>query len=81
MKRQRYDPEYQQYTVHLRRRLRQGNIYLLSLHFQSMLGNATKGFFVTTYKDKEGNERFALWDFSLLTLKYAGVSCFIYNYF
>lgn len=57
VKRQRYDPEYQQYTVHLRRRLRQGNIYLLSLHFQSMLGNATKGFFVTTYKDKEGNER------------------------
>ncbi|XP_042862506.1 aminopeptidase N-like [Penaeus japonicus] len=57
VKRQRYDPEYQQYTVQLRRRLRQGNTYLLSMHFRSMLGNATKGFFVTTYKDREGNER------------------------
>ncbi|XP_066966092.1 aminopeptidase N-like [Macrobrachium rosenbergii] len=54
---EKYNSEREQYTLQLRRRLRQGKAYLLSMQFEGVLNEIPRGFYKTSYMDKDGVER------------------------
>ncbi|XP_064114526.1 aminopeptidase N-like isoform X2 [Macrobrachium nipponense] len=52
-----YDHEREFYIAHLEEPLEQGQYYVLSMNFLGYLNDKLKGFYRSSYKDEEGNER------------------------
>ncbi|KAK7027938.1 hypothetical protein SK128_026273 [Halocaridina rubra] len=57
IKKQEYDPKKAFYTATLEKPLAEGKIYSISMHFQGYLNDKLKGFYRSSYRDSEGNER------------------------
>ncbi|KAK4304350.1 hypothetical protein Pmani_023699 [Petrolisthes manimaculis] len=52
-----YDQEREFYIAHLDQKLRKGRTYVLYMDFDAYLNNELRGFYRSSYKDTDGNER------------------------